>query len=298
MNFRLMPAALFVFAVCSITFAQAQEPPQNKMILVEGLVETAVGCPIALSEPKCLWPRIVTEQGGPKDVHQEVKIENVSGKAIRRAIIIFRHDDPSGGSTGGITGTDSIKVGESLVFKGSGLRIGVKGKAIEGYRGIFSVTTLAVEFEDGTHWVKPRTADHSLTWQALHSQSAPLVVKQCDNIDEGYRATLFIRSDQIVAYRLGVVKDTLNSFEVRLGEWVTMPEIVTPKQTELKISAADPQVSLPHPWIFKREEVRRNEVSPPFLAGVALFVAEVKLADGTIWKQNLIRDELLWGLYK
>lgn len=296
MNFRLLLIAFCLFAFTSIAFAQTQELPQDK-ILVEGLVETAVGCPLVLSEPKCLWPRVITSQDSPKDVHQEVKIENISGKAIRRAIVIFCHDEPSGGSTGIISGTDSIKVGESLLFKGSGYRIGVKGRAIEGYNGLFSVTVLAVEFEDGTHWVKPRTANHALTWRSLHSQSAPLIVKQCDNIDEGYRATLLTRSDQIVAYQLGAVKDTPNSFEVQLGEWVTMPETVMPRQTELKISAADPKVSLSQSELFKREQVRRNEVSPPFLAGVALFVAEVKLADGTIWKQNLTRDELLWGIY-
>lgn len=296
MNFRLLLVALCLLAFSSIAFAQTQELSQDK-ILVEGLVETAAGCPVALSEPKCLWPRVITSQNSPKDVHQEVKIENLSGKAIRRAVIIFRHDEPSGGGTGIISRTDSIKIGEALVFKGAGYRIGVKGKAIEGYRGIFSVTTLAVEFEDGTHWVKPRTANHALTWQSLHSQSAPLIVKQCDNIDEAYRATLLTRSDQIVAYRLGAVKDTPNSFEVQLGEWVTIPETVTPRQTELKISAADPKVSLSQSELFKREQVRQNDVSPPFLAGVALFVAEVRLADGTIWKQNLTRDELLWGIY-
>jgi len=296
MSFKLLLVAFYLLAFSSIAFAQTQELSQDKM-LVEGLVETAAGCPVALSEPKCLWPKVVTSQDSPKDVHQEVKIENISGKAIRRAIIIFRHDEPSGGSTGTISGTDSIKVGESLIFKRSGFRIGVKGKAIEGYRGIFSVATLAVEFQDGTHWVKPRTANHPLTLQSLHNQSAPLIVRQCDKIDEGYQATLLTRSDQIVAYRLGAVRDTPNSFEVRLGEWVTMPETVTPRQTELKISAADSKVSLPQSELFKREEVRRNEVSAPFLAGVALFVAEVRLADGTIWKQNLTRDELLWGLY-
>lgn len=296
MNFRLLPVALCLLAFHSIALAQTQEPPQDKMMLVEGLVETAAGCPVELSEPKCRQPRVITPQDGLKEVHQEVKVENISGKAIRRAIIIFHHDEPSGGSTGHISGTNSIGVGGSLIFKNT-YRIGTKGKAIVGYSGIFSVTTLAVEFEDGTHWVKPRTANHALTLQSLSSQSAPLIVRRCDKIDEGYQATLLTRSDQVVAYRLGAVKDTPTGFEVRLGEWVTMPETVTPRQTELKISAADPKVSLPQSWLFKREEVRRNEVSPPFLAGVALFIGEVRLADGTVWKQNLSRDELLWGLY-
>ncbi len=298
MNFRLLLVAFCLLAFSSIALPQTQELPQDKMMLVEGLVETAAGCPVALSEPTFRRLRILTPQDGLKEVHEEVKIENISGKAIRKVIVAFRYDGPDGGMMRLDRATKPIGIGEVLVSKHT-YKVGSGDKTVEGYNGVFTALAIAVEFEDDTHWVKPYTADDQLIImrQALSNQPSPLVVARCDNIDEGYRATLQTRSDGVVAYRLGVVKDLPDNFDVRLGEWIAMPETVTPKNTEIKISAADPKVSLPQSWLFKREKVRRNATTGSFLAGGALFVAEVKLADGTIWKQNLTRDELMWGLH-
>lgn len=297
MKFSLLAIAFCLVAFTSISFAHLQDQPQDDMLLIEGLTETVFDCPVSLSEAKCRRPRIITPQDGLKEVREEVKVENISGKAIRKVIVGFRHDGRNGGMMRIDAPTKTIGNGEEVVFKYS-YRIGSGDKVIEGYDSVFTVLAIAVEFEDDTHWVKPRTADDPLTLPALHRQPAPLVVRRCDDIDESYRATLLASSDQVVAYRLGMVKDTPNSFEIRLGEWMTMPETIgAPGQAEIKISAADHKVSLPQSWLFKREKVRRNQFSGSFLAGVALFVAEVKLADGTIWKQNLTRDELLWGLY-
>lgn len=298
MNFRLLPVALCLLAFHSIAFAQTQEPPQDKMMLVEGLVETAAGCPVELSEPKYRRPRILTPQDGLKEVYEEVKIENISGKAIKKVVVAFRYDGPDGGMMRLDKATKPIGIGKVLVSKHT-YQIGSGDRTVEGYNGVFTALAVAVEFEDDTHWVKPRTPDDQLVVlrQALNNQPSPLVVVRCDNIDESYRAALQTRSNEVVAYRLGVVKDLPNDFEVRLGEWMTMPEAVTPEHTEIKISAADPKVSLPQSWLFKREKVRRNATSGSFLAGVMLFVAEVKLADGTVWKQNLSREELMWGLH-
>jgi hypothetical protein len=136
--------------------------------------------------------------------------------------------------------------------------------------------------------------------QMFNRQESPLVVRRCDDIDTNYRAVLETRSDQVVAYRLGVVKDTLTSFDVRLGEWIEMPQPSTPNRTEIAVSATDKNVSLPQSWLFKRERIPFDErlgyrgTRP---VGVAVFVAEVKLADGTVWKQALTRNELMWGLY-
>ncbi|MGE0884711.1 MAG: hypothetical protein AB7P14_14295 [Blastocatellales bacterium] len=296
MNFKLLLVVFCLFAFCSIAFAQAQEPPQDKMMLVEGLVETFAGCPVVLSEPKYSRPRVITPQDGMVKVHEEVRIENISGKAIKKMIVAFRYDGPNGGMMRLDKATKPIGIGEVLVSKYT-YQIGSGDKTDEGYNGVFTALAIAVEFEDDTHWVKPYTADDQLIMmaQALNRQPSPLVVQRCDNIDESYRATLLTRSDGVVAYRLGVVKDLPGSFEVRLGEWMAMPETATPPNVEVKISAADPKVSLPQSWLFKREKVRRNGFRGSPLVGVSLFVAEVKLADGTVWKQNLTRDELMWG---
>ena len=298
MSFRLLLVALCLFAFPSMALAQAQELPQDKMMLVEGLVETAAGCPVLLSEPKYRRPRILTPQDGLQKVYDQVGIENISGKAIRKVIVAFRHDGPKGGMLRTDDATAAIGVGEKLDFKKS-YQIGSGDKTIEGYIGVYTALAVAVEFEDGTHWVKPRTTDDPLTWQSLHSQPSPLVVKRCENIDGVYRANLLTRSNQVVAYRLGVLKDFPGNFEIRLGEWMLMPNATTPERVEIIITAGDPEVSLPQAWLFKRENVRFERLGYPVsqIAGVALFVAEVKLADGTIWKQNLTRDELMWGLH-
>lgn len=298
MNFRLLLVAFCLLAFSSIALPQTQELPQDKMMLVEGLVETAAGCPVVLSGTKHRRPKILKPQDGLQKVYDQVEIENISGKPLKKVIVAFRHDGPKGGMLRTDSASTAIGVGEKLDFKKS-YQIGSGDRTTEGYNGVYTALVLAVEFDDGTHWVKPRTADDPMTWQALHLQPAPLVVKKCDDIDGSYRATLLTRSNQVVAYRLGVVKDLPNNFEVRLGEWMAMPEAVTPEQAEIKISATDPKVSLPQSWLFKREKVRFERLGYPVsqIAGVALFVAEVKLADGTIWKQNLTRDELMWGLH-
>jgi len=296
MRFRFLTIVLCLWAFTLCSFAHPQEPPQDKLLLIEGRTETAVGCPVTLSEARYQRLKVITPQDGLTEAVNQVKIENVSGRAIRKVYILFRHDGKDGGMMGSGVTTKSINAGETL-FSRHPYRIGTGDKTVVGYEGVFTAFAEAVEFEDDTHWVTPRRVDFPMMQQALNSQPSPLVVRKCDDIDTGYRAILMTNSNLVVAYRLGVVKDTPNSFEVRVGEWITMPEASTPNRAEIKIAATDPTVSLPQSWLFKREKSRHSEFSGSFHAGVALFVAEVKLADGTIWKQNLTRDELIWGLY-
>ena len=70
-----------------------------------------------------------------------------------------------------------------------------------------------------------------------------------------------LNAEWVVAYRLEVVKDTPGAFEVLMGDWI------------------DFRFSLPG----------------SDQAGVALFIAEAKLPDGTTWKQKLKREDLMWS---
>lgn len=297
MNFRLLFVALCLLA--SSVFATPQEQAQDNLLLIEGRTEAAPDCPVLLSDARSWRPRVLTKQDGSQEVRMEVKIQNVSGKAIRRAVVIFREDNPEGGQLNHGTATNPIKTHETLVLPYK-YRTGTSGKPIEDYNGIFSVLVPAVEFADGTHWVRPSTADIFITRTALSQRSVHLFVRECKDIDTNYHALLETNSDKVVAYRLGVVKDTPTSYEVRVGSWIRMAQPSTPRQTRFEISATDEQISLPQAQIFQREKLRYERLSGRVsaeLGGVALFVAEVELADGTVWKQNLTRDELMWGLY-
>jgi hypothetical protein len=98
---------------------------------------------------------------------------------------------------------------------------------------------------------------------------------------------------KVVAYRLGVVKDTAGDFEIQLGEWVELND----EQTNQRAIFADEATSLKAEQIFPRTAYRgfggpSREIIE--WGGVAIFVAELRFADGRTWQQGLTREALLW----
>ena len=89
--------------------------------------------------------------------------------------------------------------------------------------GYFTARILAVEFADSSRWVAPRSFD-PIPLNCSLSQQSSVVIANCKSIDPSYQATLRFHSDKVLAYRLGVVKDTMDLYEVRLGEWVNLPQ--------------------------------------------------------------------------
>lgn len=160
----------------------------------------------------------------------------------------------------------------------------------------FTARVLAVEFADGSRWVLPRSFD-PFPLNCSLSQQSPVVFAICKSIAPSYQATLRFHTDNVLAYRLGVVKDTMDSFEVRLGEWVNLPQPPA-KGAEIEIKATDENPSVTQDKIFPQEPhlfQRKRSVARDLKGGAALFVAEVKFADGKSWAQSLKREDLLWG---
>jgi len=283
-----------LFCVFALLFpvgaAIGQQPKPDKQAVIEGETEMAVGCPVALSEASY----VLTEQLEPEQLfkitRETVKITNTSGREVKKVIVAFSFEGRGIGRVNVLAGP--IGVGETYKLISGGYRSSPAKND-----GRFVVRPLAVEFADGSHWVTPRTVYNRLH-QYFPSQLAPLVIKQCHEIDRSYRLTLELKSDQVVAYRLGVVKDTQDGFEVQVGRWVEVPQSASRKGDHFSVKADDSVVSLAQGQIFKREKyVIDFYLGRPItdLCGVALFVAEARLADGTVWRQNLQRDELLWN---
>jgi len=83
-----------------------------------------------------------------------------------------------------------------------------------------------------------------------------------------------------------------------MGDWVELPDSFRSRGSEREIKATDEVASLPQSLIFRREKYAINfRFSQPGSdrAGVALFIAEAKLPDGTTWKQKLTREDLMWN---
>jgi hypothetical protein len=118
-------------------------------------------------------------------------------------------------------------------------------------------------------------------------------MRNCNWRDDTYSTELWPVEHQIVAYRLGTVKDIPGTFEVRLGKWVELSE-----EPRTGSSFIDQGTSLaPTDLLPKESEVRTlsdgRVMTQSF--GVAIFVAEVRFADGRVWRQELTRDALLWN---
>jgi hypothetical protein len=297
MLLKPLSLACSFIALISASALALQFPPQDKPILVKGTTETAAGCPVALADARYTF---IGQPGQElKKVKPEVKIQNISGQAIRKAIIAFRHNDKYGiGRTH--EASKPIPIGETETHISNFSIQYPEGtdKADIVDNSLFTAFVLAAEFEDGSHWVKPRTSDTPLSFQSLGRQEAPLSVRDCSDIDKSYRAKLRLNVEGVIAYRLGVVKDTPDAFEVRVGDWVELPESFKGRGSERVIRATDDVVSLPQHLIFMREKYAINfRFSRPgsIQAGGALFIAEARLPDGTIWKQKLTREDLIWN---
>jgi hypothetical protein len=96
---------------------------------------------------------------------------------------------------------------------------------------------------------------------------------------------------EIVAYRLGTVKDTPTDFEVKVGKWVELSE------SDRGRGFTDNGTSLGPDDLLPRESDRRilsdgSVITQSF--GVGIFVAEVRFAGGRVWHQDLTREALLW----
>ncbi len=131
----------------------------------------------------------------------------------------------------------------------------------------------------------------------VHQGTAPLRITNCKDLENNPRLKLLVKADNIVAYRLGVLKDTPQEFAINLGAWVNLNASNVAKDKEVEITASANQTGLSPQNIYKQEYFTKyTRLGQPtkIYHGVAVFVAAVELADGTIWQQDLRREFLIW----
>jgi len=157
------------------------------------------------------------------------------------------------------------------------------------------VRVRGAEFEDGTHWAAPRLSSSPLYFPFIRQPGSSLQMLNCQWKGDTYSAWFFPHSSPpIVAYRLGCVKDIPGDFEVKLGRWVE----VSQGEHDRGSSFVDEGTSLGPTDLFPKEsEVRTlsggGVITHSF--GVGIFIAEVRFADGRVWRQDLSRNALFWN---
>ena len=170
----------------------------------------------------------------------------------------------------------------------------VRGTVPDGPEWALTIRVRGVEFEDGTHWAAPRIVSSPLTNPAIQQRGSPLTIRNCNWRNDTYATELWAVEPKIVAYRLGTVKDTTDYFAVRLGKWV---ELSDGEHDRGSIFTDDGTSLGPNELFPKESDVRTlsdgRVITQSF--GVAIFVAEVRFADGRVWRQDLTRNGLFWS---
>ena len=267
----------------------------DEQTTVAGNTQATTGSPVELSDASYTLLRFKSEASKFQLVAEAVRIRNVSGRAIRRLSLRFvlNHlgfsEDVCRGSVRGFIAVDELAAGETRDFTND--RIKTTWFAQKNDLAL-TVIAAGAEFTDGSHWAALRSQWCPLSADCL-SQPGSLMSRECKLTDDTYSFLLEVGDPQIVAYRLGIVRDTADSFEVRMGDWIEL----TDDQRARGARLVDAGKSLSSKLIFPRQAVVSTvgEKQITTLVGVAIFVAELRFADGRIWSQDPSREALFWN---
>lgn len=283
---------LFFCSLSVVYPGQVSNPDEQTS--VAGNTQATTGSPVELSDASYTLLRFKSEASKFQLVAEAVKLRNVSGRAIRRLSLRFVHNhlsysgDVCRGSPTNFAAVDELAAGETRVFTNDRIKMTWFAQTND-----LALTVIAAgaEFTDGSHWAALRSEWCPLNRECL-SQHAALMSRECKLTDDAYSFLLEVGDAQIVAYRLGIVRDTADSFEVRMGDWIEL----TDDQRVRGARLVDGGKSLDSKLIFPRQAyvstVGGKQIST--LVGAAIFVAELRFADGRIWRQDPSREGLFW----
>ena len=294
MKYCFLGITFIALIICTSVSGQPIPIPTKRTI--QGTVEVENDCPVALFdasfealEDQPLLYRSV--------IHQpQVKITNNSGRDIERVGLAFILEADNGGMMIGTALADKIKAGEMRSAMGMAAISDSNKPKVD--TTTLKVRITGISFSDGSRWVPPRSNDVLFVMRTLHQREAPLILMNCKDIETNPHMKLRINAENIVAYRLGIVKDTANEFTVKLAEWRTPDAANLVKGKEIEINTAANQTGINTGDIFKLEyftRYSRTGHSMKLPHGVAFFVAAVKFADGQVWQQDLRREFLVWN---
>jgi hypothetical protein len=284
--------AIIACLTCVSVSGQATQEPTKRT--VQGTVEVENDCPVALSN---VWMEVAENQPPPyrSAIQQEqVEITNRSHRDIKKIGLAIIQEFETGELGIVFPSFANLKTGETrtAVFKGS------TKTSFPKLNATLKIRVTGVSFADGTRWVPPRSTELHLFFCTLRHPDTPLLIVKCNNLEKDHRFRLSSRANNIAAFRLGVVKDTPQTFAVKLGEWVNLDAATVVKKNEFEIASSANQTGLKqsdfYPFELFTRYTQRGEAMK-IRHGVAMFVAEVKFADGTIWKQDLRREYLIWS---
>jgi hypothetical protein len=286
----LIVSALLLVSLTPTLAGQSGQPAMERRA-VAGVVGAVPDSPAQLGGPSYTLERSKESPGQLRIVKDEATVTNTSGRDIRRLIVVFTYrQGASDGSVENRVAVDQLHAGEMRVAHS---RTTIRDFA-ESMEWTLTVTPTGAEFADGSYWAAPRDQRRPLLMSYLSQPDSHLQVREFKWTKQAYQATLQVGNAKVVAYRLGIVKDTVESFEVRVGEWVELND----EQTNHRAMITDESNSLSAEQVFAREAYTRTagqgkEVTD--FGGVAIFVAELKFADGRTWQQTLTREALLWN---
>jgi hypothetical protein len=287
---RILIVSALLLVSLSPTLADQSGQSVDERRSVPGVAVVMPESPVQLSEPSYTLER---SRKAPDKLQIDsgvVTVTNTSGRDIRRLSLIFTYK--LGASYGGLqnrSAVNQLRAGETRAVQD---KTTIRNFA-EGMDWTLTVTPTGAEFADDTYWAAPRDKQRPLLMQYLSQPGSYLQVREFQWVNQGYQATLQVGNAKVVAYRLGIVKDTAENFEVRIGNWIELND----EQTNHRAMFTDESNSLNAEQIFSREAYTWHDVQGKAIierGGVAIFVAELKFADGRTWQQDTTREALLW----
>jgi hypothetical protein len=280
----LLPVSL------SSTLAQESSQSVLERRVVPGTIAAVPASPCQLAEPSYGVERSKDAPDKLQINGGAVTVTNISGRDIQQLYLSFTFKH--GGWYGSVENrstVDQLHAGETRVAQ-SKIIIG----GVEGQNWTLKVTPTGARFTDGTYWAAPRDNRRPLLMECLSQPSSYMRVSNFQWTDNAYQATLRVDNAKVTAYRLGIVKDTTDSFEVRIGRWVDLND----EQTLNHALFTDESTSLNAEQVFAREAYARPGPQGKEIVdrgGVAIFIAELRFADGRTWRQDTTREALFWN---
>jgi len=287
---RILIVCVLLLVSLSSTLAQESRQSVLERHVVPGTIGDVPESPCQLAEPSY---EVEHSKDAPDKLQISggaVTVTNISGRDIRQLYLSFTFK--RGGWYGTIENrstVDQLHAGETRVAQS---KIIVGG--VEGQDWTLKVTPTGARYQDGTYWVAPRDNRRPLLMQHLSQPSSYLRVSNFQWTDNAYQATLRVDNAKVTAYRLGIVKDTADSFEVRIGRWVEL----NVEQTANHALFSDGLNSLNADQVFARQAYARPGPQGKEIVdwgGVAIFIAELRFADGRKWRQDTTREALFWN---
>ena len=287
---RILIVCVLLLVSLSPTLAQESSQSVLESHVVPGTVADVPESPVQLAEPSYGVERSTDAPGKLQINGGAVTVTNISGHDIQRLYLSFTFK--RGGWYGSLENrstVDQLHAGETRVAQ-SKIIIG----GVEGQDWTLNVTPTGARSPNGTYWAAPRDNRRPLLMQCLSQPSSYMRVSDFRWTDNAYQATLRVDNAKVTAYRLGVVKDTADSFEVRIGRWIELND----EQTNNHALFTDESNSLNAEQVFARQAYARPGAQGKEIVdwgGVAIFIAELRFADGRKWRQDTTREALFWN---